>query len=278
MFTAKRWDPAFTVKYNLTPSVNAYVRYATAYRAGGANVRSSQFRSYGAESVESWEVGLKSRFADNRVTLNIAAFSNRLKNAQVNVQEAPTTNPSLTETVNLPFAYTIKGVELETTIRAATGLTFSGSLAYMDAPKYFEIPNPLAAGNPKTRFYQVQTPEIQGNVAADYKTPDFGIGNLAFHADYSFASGTAATPGGLLVSTLGPNYKRPETKTNMLNGRISLQNVQMGGAVAELSVWGKNLLDDTNYTYGFDGAASGGGFAAFITPPRMFGVELRITY
>lgn len=277
-FTAKRWDPAITVKYNFSPAVNAYVRYATAYRAGGANVRSSNFAGYGAEEVESWELGLKSRFADNRVTLNIAAFSNHLKNAQQTVQEAPTTNPSLTNTVNLPFAFTIKGVELETTIRAAQGLNFSGSLAYMDAPKFFDIPNPIAAGAPLTRFYQVQSPEIQGNVAADYKTPDLGIGNLAFHVDYSFASGFMATPGGLLVASLGPTYKRPETKTNMLNGRISLQNVQLGGATAELSVWGKNLLDDTNYVYGFDGAASGAGFAAFITPPRMFGVELRVTY
>ena len=43
-------------------------------------------------------------------------------------------------------------------------------------------------------------------------------------------------------------------------------------------MWGRNLLKDTNYTYGFDGAASGGGFAEFLVPPRTFGVQVSFKY
>ncbi|MEP7351468.1 MAG: TonB-dependent receptor [Sphingorhabdus sp.] len=278
LFKAKRWDPAFTAKYSFTSDVNVYVRYATAYRAGGANVRSSNFRPYGAEEVTSWEAGIKSRLFDRRLTLNIAAFSNRISGAQLSVQEAPTTNPSLTNTVNLPTTYRAKGIEVETTLNVAPGLNLTGSYSYLDTPAYTDIANPLAVGSPLTRFYGVQSPKHSGNVGLDFKSPDLGFGNFALHADYSFSSPYWATPGGLLVASLGPTYSRPTAKTNMMNGRISLQNIALGNTTAELAVWGKNLLDDTNYIYGFDGAASGAGFAAFINPPRTFGVELRVNF
>uniref|UniRef100_UPI000561B161 TonB-dependent receptor n=1 Tax=Sphingobium fuliginis (strain ATCC 27551) TaxID=336203 RepID=UPI000561B161 len=39
-FREKRWDPAFTIAYDVTDAINIYARYAQAYRAGGVSVRS----------------------------------------------------------------------------------------------------------------------------------------------------------------------------------------------------------------------------------------------
>ena len=280
IFKEKRFDPAFTVKYNFTDDINAYVRYATAYRAGGANVRSSTFTSYGAEEIETWEAGIKSRLFDRRLTLNAAYYHNKIKNAQFTIQESPILNPSLTNTVNSKTPINIDGVEVEATLLVARGLTVSAGYSYMNADNYSEFDNPLttATSTDITRFYQLQAPTSSGNVAADYVSPQMSFGKIALHADYAFASEFYTTPGGLIVASLGPTYKRPAAKTNMLNGRIALQDIPLGAGTAEIAVWGRNLLKDTNYTYGFDGAASGGGFAEFLVPPRTFGVQVSFKY
>jgi len=278
VFRAKRWDPAFTAKYNFTDQVNAYVRYATAYRAGGANVRSSNFSSYGAEEVSSLEVGFKARAFDRRLTLNVAYYHQKVKGFQSNIQEQPITNPSLTNTVNSVSPLKVNGVEAEAVLRIAEGLTLSAGYAYLDAPAFTQYDNPLTPAVDITRFYSVQSPDHSGNIAADYESPDLGLGKLALHLDYALSTGYWATPGGLQVASLGPTYKRPETKTNMLNGRVALRDIALAGTKAEIALFGKNLLDSTAYTYGFDGAASGAGFAEFLPAPLSYGIELRIRY
>lgn len=104
-------------------------------------------------------------------------------------------------------------------------------------------------------------------MASDYESRPLDIGSFAVRIDYAFSSRYWITPGGLLVSTLGPRYKRPTTKSNMLNARISFKKMPMGEAAGEIGVFGKNILNDKSYMYGFDGAASGAGFGHFVIDP-----------
>ena len=279
LFRAKRWDPAVTLKYNFSKDINVYARYATAYRAGGANVRSSTFTTFGAEEVKTWEVGLKSQFLDHRVTFNLAWYHNDLKNQQQAIQEAPTTNPGLTNTVNLPGTTKINGVEAELTVRPVDGLTLAATYSHIGVPSYVEFDNPFTPGFDLSRFYAIQSPKHSGSVSADYVTPALaGLGELAFHLDYAWSTPYWTTPGGVLVAALGPTYSRPTTRTNMLNGRVALRDMPLGPLKGEISLTGKNLTKDTHYVYGFDGAAFGGGFAENLVAPRTFMVEFRVKY
>jgi iron complex outermembrane recepter protein len=275
LFREKRWDPAFVVKYNFTDEVNAYFRYATGYRGGGVSVRSLSFAPYGSEETESFELGMKGRFLDNRLTLNIAAYRNIIKNQQQAFSEAPLTNPSLTTTLNTPVPYTVKGVEVEAILNIAQGLTLTGAYAFTDAVEFFEFDNPLTVAVDPLRFYSPQVPEHSGNVALDYST-DFRDAELRFHLDYSFASAHSITGGGQLIASFAPTYVRPATKVSMLNGRVALGDIPFGPVTGEFAIFGNNLTDETHFTFGFDGAASGGGFGQFIQDPRTFGVELRL--
>ena len=54
-FNNNRFDPMATIAVDVTPTINIYARYATGYRAGGANDRSSDFRAFGPEAVKSYE-------------------------------------------------------------------------------------------------------------------------------------------------------------------------------------------------------------------------------
>lgn len=275
LFREKRWDPAFVVKYNFTDEVNAYFRYATGYRGGGVSVRSLSFRPYDAEETESFEFGLKSRLLDNRMTLNIAAYQNRTTNQQLTFFEAPLTNPSLTTTLNTPIPYKVKGVEVEAAINIAEGLTISGTYAYTDTREFFEFDNPLTVPVDPIRFYSALVPEHSGSVAIDYST-DLRDAELRFHLDYTAASRHHVTGAAQLVASFAPGYVRPTTKVSMLNGRIALGDIDVGPTTAEFAIFGNNLTDATNFTFGFDGAASGGGFGQFIQAPRTFGAELRL--
>ncbi|UZW57386.1 TonB-dependent receptor [Sphingobium sp. JS3065] len=278
LFRAKRWDPAFTVKYNFTDEVNAYVRYATAYRAGGVNVRSSDFSSYDEEEVESLEVGLKARMFDRRLSLNVAYYHQTVKGLQSVFQEQPTVNPALTTSVNLAQPLKVDGIEAEAVLRVADGLTLSAGYSFIDTARYQDYDNPLTAAVDITRFYAVQAPRHSGNIAADYETPDLGMGKLVLHLDYALSTGHWTTPGGLPVVSLAPDYSRPQTRTNMMNGRIALRDIPVGSMKGEVALFGKNILNSTAYTFGFDGAASGGGFGEFLPPPFSYGIELRIRY
>ena len=274
-FDEKRWDPAFVVKYNFTENVNGYFRFATGYRGGGVSVRSLGFTPYGAEETESLELGMKGRFFDNRLTLNVAAYQNDTKNQQLSFFESPLTNPSLTTTLNTPLPFKVKGVEVEASFRVVDGLNLSGTYSRTDARELFEFDNPLTVAVDPLRFYSSQVPKNAGNVAIDYMT-DMGSTELRFHMDYSFASSHHITGSGQAVAGFGPTYVRPTTKTSILNGRLSIGEIDVGPTQAEIAVFGKNILDETNFNFGFDGAASGGGFGFFVQTPRTYGLELRV--
>jgi iron complex outermembrane recepter protein len=277
-FDAQRVDPAAVIKYNWTDAVQTYLRYSTGYRAGGANVRSSTFTSFGEEENEAWELGLKSQFANN-LQLNIAVFQNTIKGEQLTIQEAPTTNPALTNTFNSPNDKKVKGAEVELFWAALDQLSLGASFSYMDVPEFNEYDNPYTPTVVDlTRFYAVSTPETTGSVYMDWSSNPLAVGRLAFHVDYAWADDFQATPGAQLVSSFLPTYERPAADSSQLAARLSWKEIQTGSGKMEFALWGKNLLDDAGIVYGFDGCGFGGGFCAYRTPPRTYGAEIRFEF
>ena len=276
-FSTSRVDPAASIKYQWTESLQTYVRYATGYRAGGANVRSSQFTSFDEEENEAWELGLKSQVFDGRLQMNFALFHTTVKGEQLNIQEQPTTNPSLTDTVNAVNDKKVKGVEAELFWAATDDLDLGLNFSYMDRDDWVELDNPFTTVTDITRFYTVSTPETSGSVYLDYNRA-LGLGSFGFHADYAYARDYWTTPGALQLVTLLPTYERPKAETNQLNARLSWGDIELGGGQVTFAVWGKNLTDDSSYAYGFDGCASGGGFCAFRVAPRTYGVEMKFDF
>lgn len=274
-FSASRVDPAGTIKYNWTDNLQTYLRYATGYRAGGANVRSSNFTSFEEEENESWELGLKSVLFDNRVRANIAVFQNTLKGEQLTIQEQPTTNPSLTNTFNNPVDRDITGVEVELNWVVTDTLGVGANYAYMDTDKWSEYDNPFTTTvvDP-ARFYTVSTPKNSGSVYLNWDT-----GKVFFYADYAFAKDNYwLTPGALALNTLLPTYERPEADMENVSARLGYRWDMEDAGKLQVALWGKNLTDNASIVYGFDGCAFGGGFCAFRQAPKTYGIEFTIDY
>jgi iron complex outermembrane receptor protein len=277
-FDEQRVDPAAVIKYNWTDTLQTYLRYSTGYRAGGANVRSSNFTSFDEEENEAWELGMKSQLLDRRLQLNVALFQNTVKGEQLTIQEAPTVNPALTNTFNSPNDKDVEGAEVELFWAALDQLGLGLTFSFMDVPEFTEYDNPYTPQVDLARFYAVATPETSGSVYLDWTSDPLGVGVLAFHTDYSWADDYQATPGAQLVASFLPTYERPPANSEQLAARLSWKEIAVGDGTAEIAVWGRNLLDDSGIVYGFDGCAFGGGFCAYRAAPRTYGVEVRFDF
>lgn len=277
-FEEERVDPAFTVRYQWTEDLNTYLRYATGYRAGGSNIRSSTFTSFGAEESEQWELGLKSQWADGSVQLNMAIYHNTIKDEQLTIQEDPIENPSLTNTINSAVDKKVKGVEMELFWAVTDRLDLGVNFSYMDADDIVDVVNPFdPSGNTVNRFWVIQTPENSGSVFANYEQP-LPVGNLKFHVSYAWSDDFYATPGAINLATLPADFKRPANDSSQLAARLAWQAIPVGEGGIDIALWGKNLTDDAGIVYGYDGCASGGGFCTYRTIPRTYGLEVRYNY
>jgi iron complex outermembrane receptor protein len=257
-FREKRFDPAFTIAYDVADAVNIYAKYSQAYRAGGVSVRSPLFKPFGAEVNKAYELGVKSEFLDRRLRVNAALFENRIHNRQITAQLDPTGNPAVTDTLNAPGVTRIRGAELEIVAAPTRGLQVSGTYAFLDGhrpPSYTQI-------DPNAELRIQSLPRHAITVAVDYTLPIESVGELAFHLDYAMASDTPGT-GRVAYGAFAWDIQRDVT-----NARIALQNVEVGPTKWRLAFFGKNLFDNAYPVFTAPGAN------AILSAPRTYGLEL----
>jgi len=126
------WDeisPKIALEYLFTPAIMTYASVSKGYRSGGFNVVAAdpQYVSYDAETLWSYEIGVKSAFLDKRIMLNGSVYYMDITDMQV--EEA--VSPFMSYTTNAAEA-TAMGVELEITAKVSDGLTFMAGFGYCD--------------------------------------------------------------------------------------------------------------------------------------------------
>lgn len=265
-FRSSRVDPAFAIGYDLSDGVNTYLRWGRAYRAGGANSRSATYRAFDPEQLTSWEAGLKMDFLDRRARLNIAAYTSRFTNRQVDFSNP--VNPSNLETVNLDVPMKMKGIELDLTVRPTQPLTLGLNYVYTHTTKPHET-DPFT-GNSVTTV-PAYTPSHAATGSLDYEFEPFSFGTLRVHADavYSGSFHSLATA--------------PKTASHvLLNGRITLGEIRLGNDETELSLslWGKNLTNKrwVQFQYYLQGRGLNNVLLTNFAEPRTYGLEARLKF
>jgi len=288
-----RFDPMVNVSYDAAYGVNLYAKYSTGFRAGGANARSATFSAFGPEEVKAYELGAKMDLLENRVRLNLAAFAMDRDGTQIDFDNVDTTIGSPTigahteETRNAPGKSKIRGFEADLTAKLSESVTVGAAYAYTDV-KVPAAPFPFT-GNPDvpvgTPFpvNVVYTPPNAATAYIDYEMP-VGDMTMKAHLDanyadeqYSFQSEFAdVSPTGKLVQ----NVKQKGDASFIVNGNLALADIGMSdsGASATLSLWARNLLDET-YVYRVSVANRGTiGDYGNLNPPRTFGIQLQVKY
>jgi iron complex outermembrane receptor protein len=126
-----------TLKYVFSDQVNAYVTYATGYKAPAISYAAlTPLSTVQPETSRAVEVGLKSELLDRTLVLNVDAFYEKYTNFQADTFVLNEANPSASnfELANAGGLES-RGFEGDATWRATQELTLSGSITY--APTKF---------------------------------------------------------------------------------------------------------------------------------------------
>ncbi len=271
----EHWDYNVTLDYALTEAVNTYVRVATGYRAGGSAERALDFsQTFDQEENTTYEIGLKSEWADSRIRVNAALFQSDYEDLLLTISGQPPLFASFVEVFNAGEAQ-VQGFEMDLTalVTANTMITFN--YAYLDTElSDVVVPDQsfLLGGPPASAVdlrgtditdstFIAFAPKHAFSVALDHSWAlDFG--SLDFHLNYVYRDEVFSQPGmGLPVPELG-----------LLNGRLSLAGVEMGSTTWKVALWGKNLTDEAEEIY--DLSTAGHQF----NKPRSYGIDLSVEF
>ncbi|MGE4058405.1 MAG: TonB-dependent receptor, partial [Sphingomonadales bacterium] len=298
IFDPESWNdfgPKAGIDYKFTDNALAYFTYSKGFRSGGWNAQLSTPTSagpYNPETVNAFELGLKSDWFDNKLRANVAFFLNKYKGLQRSiVRPVPGVAVGQEVVTENAAAADIKGVELEITAIPVEGLQLSGSLGFLDA-KYSDFcadtdgpamfataptsecgtvinvttPGSTGAGNylvpvDLTGLPLQRAPKWQLSLGANYEVPVGNAGTLQFNARYTYVSNLNVAIDG---STRGERGK-----VNLFDASVTYKDIDGRYSV---SVFGKNLTNEiylNNMTH----------VAAFLTSyglsePRRWGIEL----
>jgi iron complex outermembrane receptor protein len=290
-YNKSRFDPLVNLAFDLQDNIALYAKFSTGYRAGGANDRSSTFKAFGAEDVKAYEVGAKMDLMDRRLRVNLAAYAMDRSNSQIDFDNVDTTPGSPTQgshtedTANATGVSKIRGFEADITGKVTDEVTVGLSYAYTDvkipAAPYPYTGNPLFPQGSPFPIQAIYTPPNAASAYIDYVAP---LGSMTLHGhldanyadpQYSFQAEFADTSATGVQNTV---VAQKGQSSFIVNANVALGDISMGASSATLSLWSRNLLDESNI-YRISAANRGtiGDYANF-NPPRTFGVELRVKY
>lgn len=254
-------DYTLIADYRLNDEMSSYVKVATGFRSGGSSRNGADFnKSFGKEELISYELGFKSEFSQ-QVRLNSAVFLTQIDDIILDYLPDPVNSPGNVEVFNSGEA-DIWGLELELEYAITENVRFGAGYTYLDYD-FEDVIFPDGSDNTDTTEL-VWAPEHALSFTFDWAVP-MDCGDLLFHLDGSWQDDQFALAntdsGEVVVGDYG-----------LLNGSISLANVELGGSSVEFSVWGRNLTDEDSPNYKI------GATAQTFLAPRMYGADIRFSF
>lgn len=285
----EQWSGTAKIAYRFTDEVMSYLSYAKGYKAGGFNLyreRSGIFflpigapggpsidadTSFDKETVDSYELGVKTQWADNSLLVNGAVFYQDYSDFQLNtftgLQFIVTSLPQVVS----------QGVDLDVLwYTPLEQLSLQGGITYADTT-IEEFGAAVAFFRPERKDDQLSfAPEWSASLSATYQQP---IGNSL-----------------QLRGNIGARYTSEYNTGSNLDPRkmqdaMTLVNARVGfGADDEkwmVELWALNLTDEDYYQVIFDatlqgsssgGTASGSTVNGFLGAPRTYGVTARFKF
>ena len=137
--------PSAGIQYQLNPEAMLYFTYSRGFKAGGFNgtipfTATPQDLLFGPEHVNAYELGLKSKWLQDTVLLNLDVFRANYEDLQANSLIYEPTITAYTQEVRNAATSRSQGVELEMQWAASENLRFSANVTYLDSI-YVNYPN-----------------------------------------------------------------------------------------------------------------------------------------
>ena len=287
----EEWSGTAKIAYRFTPDVMSYLSYAKGYKGGGFNLyreRNGVFflpigapggptvdtdTSFDKETVDSYELGAKTQWADNSLLVNGALFYQDYSDFQLNtftgLQFIVTSLPEVvSQGVDLDFVW----------YTPLEQLSLQGGVTYAETTiEDFGGPGNLAFFRSERKSDQLSfAPEWSASLSATYEQP---VGsNLIFRGNIGARYTSEYNTG----SNLDP--RKIQDPMTLVNARIGL------GADDEkwmVELWALNVTDEEYYQVLFDATLQGSSTApgasestlnGFLGAPRTYGVTARFKF
>lgn len=259
------------LSYTFDSGTLVYASYSRGYRSGafnGGGYTSSVGITYiDPERVNAYEIGVKGRFLDNKLTLSGAGFYYDYSNQQVQ-----DTRPGpVSFLVNAPKSQ-VYGGEVEATFRAFPGFVINASGGYLHA-SYKEL---TLQGTDLSGNALPFAPRWTATAGFDWTIFDTGADSVTFSPTVNYFSRQffspfndtdAAGTGQVNAELQQKGYAKVNATLAWVHGPIQLRG------------WVNNAFNRKVYSYGLD--LRGAGFPYnFLVPatPRTYGVTARFSF
>jgi iron complex outermembrane receptor protein len=279
------WSGNLTFDYDVADDVMLFASYKRGFKSGGfsAPLTTCEFTCFGSyapgppwdgtrgdgtmldttfdpETLNAYEIGMKSMWLDRRLQLNVNAFYYDYQDLQVFTLIA--SGAQFIQVTENASDAEIKGVEIDLLTLPVAGLEIRVGAAWLDASyeDYADAPQGDLSGNT-----MVNAPEYSGNVSASY---EFDVSEGALRAFLG-----ASYTGEIFYSA--DNIDRlKEDSVWELSGNVNYVFPDERWAI---SLWGRNLTDERYVSHAFD--ASGLGYDQLVpSQPRTYGINFTYTF
>jgi iron complex outermembrane recepter protein len=276
---ADDWDD-FTYKVNVafdvTEAAMLYVDYSTAFKSGGIAYGTRPL--YDPEDMEAYEVGFKSRFFDERLQVNLAAwfydYTNFVNTVTDVVPCIPCGAPQTTITVANAGAAEVIGQSIDVRWLVTSADTISVNAQHLDT----EFTDFVLEGT-------VATPGGVIPTRVDYtgtelgRAPDWQA-NFTYEHFFSLSSGDLAAQVAAHYNgdRLLANQALPNTPQNIRSGSYTTYDAMLTyrptAATWSITGYVRNLSDELYLTGGAYSAAPNLYYTANYGTPRTYGLML----
>jgi iron complex outermembrane receptor protein len=277
-------SPSVNLRYFYTPDIMGYASVSRGFKSGGFDQRrlaEGEDGEFDEETATSWELGWKTTLYDRRLTFNGTLFlvdyedfqAESFDGAQVRVTNAGDLR-----------SY---GTELELVFIPMANMTFGSAIGYVKA-EYEEFENgQCTIDQVFAKYYIVDGAQFGSPGTASICKQDLAgkpLDNapewtVSSYIQYDFDMGKDL----LGIARLEHNfidqyYLDQDLDENLTNDEVNLVNFRLSlsnhARDWDVSVWGRNILDEEYYAHGIDIPVMGG-YAGFVAPRSTYGITLR---
>lgn len=278
-------DTSFMVSadYQVAENVMVYGRFAQGFKSGGYNGRANsaaEATRYDPETADTFEVGFKATGYDNRVRMNVAAFTTDYKDFQARVSGIdvdPITNlPAPVLSIINAGSLDISGIEFEGAVALTPNLTIDAQIGLLNA-EYGEFNDARFVATGGSRAFQEPafSPDLTARYGIEY------VQNLASGGDVTW--GAAARYRGRMALAVD---NTPVNSTVELPGMFQDDYWLFDARVAwndasgryTVGVYGQNLSEEVYKTDAQEFSSIGNIRTAYYGAPRTVMLKLSARY
>lgn len=232
-------SPRIGFQWKPNGATQLYGYWAKGFRSGGINFRNTDAaltpNIFDSEDQSTFEIGLKSDFAGDRIRLNLALFQNKIGGVQ---REITTPGPlGFAQLIRNVGDATIKGAEAEARLKLSDNLILSFVGGYLHGKYQSLIFDLNGQGGITPADYALKIPRLAPwtyGATLVWNTDVGTLGSLSTRLGYNHRDGSAFT----------------DDNRGYLNGAdmidANLTFTPMGSGFS-LSVYGRNLLDEVTH-------------------------------